>query len=207
MKKFLVLLTMCLWASSSFALLDDGVNSLGAYFDVNGDVNCFAPTPATPFNVYWILANPAVANLGGFEFAWAFSPEVVPAPFILGATLPASALNIGTNFNLIVGLGGGLVTTDATTLVTLNMMVLAPVAAATYITAGPATPASIPGHAATNDFTNPAAIIPMNFSTVDGVNVIINEAGWVVPGVAKMSCPGPVATETATWSNVKTLFR
>lgn len=207
MKRIVALFAICLWAGTSFALLDDGTNSLGAYFDADGNVNCFAPAPATPFNVYWILANPVAENLGGFEFAWAFAPEVVPAPFILSVTLPPSALNIGTNTNLIVGLGGGLITTEATTLVTLNMMVLAPVNPETYITAGPATPASIPGHAATNDFANPADIVPMNFSTVDGVNVIIDENGWVVPGVAKMSCPGPVATETATWSNVKTLFR
>ncbi len=207
MKRIVALFAICLGASTSFALIDDGINSLGAYFDADGNINCLAPTPGQPFNLYWILANPVVENLGGFEFAWAFAPEVVPAPFILNAFIPPNALNIGTNYNLIVGLGAGLITTEATTLVTFNMMVLALVDPETYITVGPATPPSIPGHAATNDFDNPADITPMNFSTVDGVNVIINELGWVVPGVAKMSCPGPMATETATWGDVKALFR
>lgn len=206
MKKFAILLALSMIASSAFAIMDDGDSSLGIYFNPSGDANCFAPAPAVPFNVYFIMANPSVANMGGFEFAWRFSPEVVPAPFILGTTLPPQALNIGTNTNFIVGLGGGLVTSEATVLVTLNMMVLGAVAPGTYMQVGPATPASIPMHAAFNDFNNPANIIPMNFSTVvDGSNV--DPAGWVVPGVAKMSCPGPVATDSQTWGTVKALFQ
>ena len=131
---------------------------------------------------------------------------MVPAPFILGTTLPPQALNIGNNYNFIVGLGGGLVTSEATVLVVLNMLALAPVAPNTLLQVGPATPASIPGHAAFNDFTNPANIIPMNFSTVMGP-ADIDADGWVIPGVARMACPGPVATESETWSGVKALFQ
>jgi hypothetical protein len=206
MKKFAILLALSLVASSAFAIMDDGTSSLGIYFDNTGDINCFAPAAAVPFNAYFIMANPDVANMGGYEFAWRFSPEIVPAPFVLSATFPAGALNIGTNYNFIVGLGSGLVTSEATVLVTLNLMVLAPVNPATRLQVGPATPASIPGHAAYNDFNNPADIRPMNFSTVMGPNDI-DAQGWVVPGVAQMSCPGPVATESETWSGVKALFQ
>jgi hypothetical protein len=207
MKKYLTLLMICLWSTTSFALIDDGINSLGAYFDPAGDVNCLAPAPFVQFSIYWILANPVVASLGGFEFAWAFSPAPAAAPIIIGTTLPINALNIGTNNNLIVGLGSGLITSDATTLVRFDLIATASFPPETYITVGPATPATIPGHAATNDFNNPGDVVPMNFSTVDGVNVIIDPQGWVRPGVAKMSCPGPIATETATWGNVKSLYR
>ncbi len=207
MKKLLLALSLvAMMAGSAFAIMDDGDSSLGVYFNATGDVNCFVPTPATPFNVYFIMANPGVQNMGGFEFGWRFSPAVVPAPFILGTTLPPQALNIGNNENFIVGLGGGLITSEATVLVTLNMMVLSAVNPETYIQVGPATPASIPGHAAFNDFNNPANIQPMNFATVDGVDVVVNAQGWVVPGVAKMSCQGPIATESATWGSVKALF-
>jgi hypothetical protein len=208
MKKLLLALSLvAMMAASASAIVDNGTSSLGVYFNNTGDINCFAPTPATPFNAYFIMASPAVQNMGGFEFAWRFSPAVVPAPFILATTLPAQALNIGTSSNFIVGLGGGLVTSEATVLVTLNMMVLAAVAPETYVQVGPASPASIPGHAAFNDFNNPADIRPMNFATVDGVNVTVDGNGWVTPGVAKMSCQGPIATETQTWSGVKALFQ
>ncbi len=191
MKKLLLTLSLvAMMAGSAFAIVDDGVSSLGMYFDNAGNTNCFAPTPGAPFNVYFIMANPAVANMGGFEFAWRFNPPVVPEPFILGTTLPPQALNIGNNYNFIVGLGGGLVTSEATVLVTLQMLALAPVAANTLVQVGPATPASIPGHAAFNDFNNPANIIPMNFSTVVGP-IDIDAHGWVVPGVAAHGVPRP----------------
>jgi hypothetical protein len=157
------------------------------------------------YNMYFIVANPTVANMGGFEFAWRFAPAA--APVIMSTTLPAQALNIGTSYNFIVGLGGGLITSEATVVATLNLMNVAPMDVATNVQVGPATPASLPLHAAYNNFANPAEIIPMNFSTVDGAAVLIDATGWVIPGVAKMGCPGPVATESSTWSGVKALFQ
>jgi hypothetical protein len=156
---------------------------------------------------YWILANPTDDNLGGFEFGWAFSPAILPAPLILSTTLPPFSLNIGTDYNLMVGRGGGLVTTAATVLVSFNLKTLGPVDGPTYITAGPATPASIPGHAVAHTFDNMGEMYPIDFSTVDDLTVIVDNAGWELPGVAKMTCPLPMATETATWSGVKALFR
>jgi hypothetical protein len=206
MKKFAILLALSLVASSAFALVDDGNSSFGIYFDNAGDVNCLAPTPFVPFNVYFIIANPEVANMGGFEFQWRFNPAPVAQPIISAFNLPPQALNIGTNYNVIVGLGGGLVTSEATVVASASMILLAAMDPTTYVQVGPATPASHPLHAAYNNFNNPAEIIDLNFSTVDGVNVTIGADGWVNPGVAKMSCQGPVATESATWGSVKALF-
>ena len=70
------------------------------------------------------------------------------------------------------------------------MLALAPISENTLVQVGPATPASIPVHAAFNDFTNPATIVTMNFSTVDGPDDI-DAAGWVIPGVARMARPWP----------------
>jgi hypothetical protein len=208
MRAFYAAAILILCATTASAIIDDDINSLGAYFDNTGSVYCFVPTPATPFNLYWILAHPIAENLGGYEFAWGYSPDIVPAPFVLGTTLPPGALNIGSNYNLIVGLGSGLVTSEATVLASFTLMVITQVSPATYVVAGPATPASIPGHAATNDFTNPADIIPMTFHFVADGGVIINEQGWTEPGIAKFrgDCGG-TATESATLGNIKALFR
>lgn len=207
--KALALLVICiLCAGPAFAIIDDDINSLGAYFDSSGDVYCFAPTPATPFNVYWILAHPVAANLGGYEFAWAYSPEIVPAPFVLGTVLPPGALNLGSGYNLIVSLNSGLVTSDATVLATVNLMVLTWIPYGTYIAAGPATPASIPGHAATRDFADPSDIVPMTFNFANDGWIVINDQGWTVPGVARFFTPcDPIVLETARWGSIKALFR
>jgi hypothetical protein len=206
MKKLISVLTLALMvASSAFAIVDDGTSSLGAYSDMNGDSNCFTVAANTPFNLYWIMANSDVQNLGGFEFAWRFEPTLTH--FILATTLPAGALNIGTANNMIVGLGLGLITSEATVLATQQVMVLQTVAAA-HITAGPATPDSIDGEAAYNDFNNPADIRVMNWATYDGVEVTRNAQGWLVPGLATLNgaCPPPVASETATMGNIKALW-
>ena len=207
MKKFAILLALSMIASSAFALVDDGTSSLGFYFDNAGDTNCSAPAPFVPFQAYFIVANPEVANMGGFEFAWRFAPAPAAMPIIQNFVLPPQALNIGTNFNIIVGLGNGLVTSEATVLVRIDMILLSAMDPETYVQVGPATPASHPGHAAYNNFADPAQIINMNFATVNGIDNTVGLDGWVVPGVAKMSCPGPVATESETWSGVKALFQ
>jgi hypothetical protein len=41
-----------------------------------------------PFNIYFILANPVSPNLGGYEFAWRFSPTLDTDPIILPVALP-----------------------------------------------------------------------------------------------------------------------
>jgi hypothetical protein len=207
-KTLAIVVAVCLGAGSASAIIDDDINSLGAYFENAGNVYCFTPTPFTPFNLYWILAHPIADNLGGYEFAWGYSPDIVPAPFVLGSTLPPDALNIGSNDNVIVSLGSGLITSEATVLASFNLMVFTSIPPQTYITAGPASPAAIPGHATTSDFENPTDIIPMTFHFVADGWVTINEQGWTEPGIARFwsPCEG-TAVESATWSGVKTLFR
>ncbi len=207
--KALALLVICILCTGPvFAIVDDDINSLGAYFDDDGNVWCMTPSPAVPFNLYWILAHPIAENLGGYEFAWAYSPDIVPAPFVLGVTLPPDALNIGSSYNLIVGLGSGLVTSEATVLAVFNLMVLTTVPPQTYVTAGPPTPASLPGHAATNDFADPANIIPMTFNFVNDGWVTINGDGWTEPGIARFTGPcGTPAVESTTLGRIKALFR
>lgn len=197
----------CLWVGAAPALANSGANALGAFFDDDGEINCFVPAAYQPFNLYWILTDPALPNLGGFEFAWAYAPEPALPPFILDLTLPEGAVNLGSSSNFIVRLDAGLITSRATTLVTISLMVPDPVRPETYITAGPASPPSVRGLPITRDFTEPSFMVPMTYATVDGDEVIVGEDGWVVPGVARFSCPGPVAAETATWSGVKALFR
>jgi hypothetical protein len=201
MKKVAILLALSMIAGSAFALVDDGNSSFGIYFDNSGDTNCGAPAPFVPFNLYFIVANPQVQNMGGFEFSWRFDPAPAAQPIITAFTLPPQALNIGTNYNVIVGLGGGLITSEATVVATASMILTAAMSADTYIQAGPATPASHPLHAAYNNFNDPAQIIDLSFS-----NGAADAAGFTVPGVFRFSCPGPVATESETWSGVKALF-
>ena len=84
------------------------------------------------------------------------------------------------------------------------MLFIVPPAEA-FVTVGPSTPASIPGNAAF--VSGESVLFPMNYSTVDGVYVVIDDQGWVRPGLARIPCPGPIATEKAAWGSVKALFK
>ena len=204
MKKLLVLLTLTCFASSAFAINDTGTNSLGVYFDPDFSTNCVEYVAATPFNMYFVMANCSEEAVGGFEFAWAMDPDPVGQYFVLATILPPDALNIGDNFNLIVGIGAPYLTDTATVLVQFSMMVLTPGITAD-ITVGPSVPASIEGETAF--VSGESVLFPMNYSTFDGEFVTRDAEGWVRPGIGNIGCPAPIAIEKQSWGNVKALFQ
>jgi hypothetical protein len=204
MKKLIVLLALTCFASSAFAINDEGTNSLGVYFDPEFNVNCIDYAPASPFNMYFVMANCSVPAIGGFEFAWALDPDPVGQYFILSTILPPDALNIGDNNNLIVGIANPIPTDAATVLVTFSLMVLSPGVTAD-ITVGPTVPASIEGETAFVSSDN--ELYAMNYSTFDGEFVTRDALGWVRPGIGTIGCPAPIAVEKSTMGSVKALFR
>ena len=76
----------------------------------------------------------------------------------------------------------------------------------TYVRLGPTTPATIPGRCAIADGVDPGWLAPLEFSTVDGIDVTVDPEGWTQPGVASIGCPAPIATENQTWGGVKALY-
>ena len=71
MKKVVALLMLSLFvASSAFAVVDDGENSMSFYFDLNADVYELNAGPYVTTSVYVILANPAAGAVFGYEFGF-----------------------------------------------------------------------------------------------------------------------------------------
>jgi hypothetical protein len=183
---------------------------LGVYFDPdNPQSYCDAQAQFSPFDIYFVLHECPFALLGGFEFAWGWQEDPPGfAALVTGVELPPVALNIGTDMNLIVGLGYGLATTEATVLAKLTILVTSPLNPhqRIFIALGPPTPASIPLHAAFNNYDNPADIRAMDF--VWGywdIPAQIEPSGWIYPGVAYLgNCWVPV--EATDWGHVKALF-
>lgn len=209
MKTQIVLLSLAVLfiGNTAFAILDTGPNSLGVYFDFGTfEQNCIDPPYVEPFTLYFVMANCTQSSIGGFEFSWAMDPDPGAMVIIIGVLLPPNSLNIGDNNNFIVGLGSPLATGPATVLVELTLLNLLPDLAA-HLTLGPVTPASIPGQTAFVDGIDTSILLPMNYSTLDGVNVVLDEMGWVRPGVGRLSCPAPVAVEQTPWGSVKALFK
>jgi hypothetical protein len=190
-------------AGSTPALAQDGPNTLGAYFDAEGQLACAHPVPNLVYDLYWILTNAEADTLFEFEFAWAYDPEITPEPLAISLTVPPLNLCEYDNIhNLHVCPGYGYPTSEVTILVHMRMLSFTPLPDLAYITVGPATPPDIPGHASIwyGGATEP---VPLAFAGVDEVD----DAGWSVPGVARLdvSCTTPVATQT--WGAIKAIFR
>ncbi len=189
-------------AGSTPVLAQDGPNTLGAYFDAEGLIDCAYPVPNMIFDLYWILTNAAADALIEYEFAWAYDPEITPEPLVIQCTLPPGVLSEPTAHNLIVGLAFGYPTSDVTVLAHLRMLSFSPLPDLAYITVGPATPPSIPGHASIL-YVGATEPVPLAFAGAGEVD----DQGWSVPGVAQInaSCTTPVAAHA--WGAVKALFR
>jgi hypothetical protein len=155
---------------------------------------------ATPFvqhRLYFVLYHPQIASstLGAATFSWRLDPVPAVAP-ILTLTLPPSTLNIGTNYNVIMGFGAGVPVVDNHAVVlTVDALFLAN-PGPTVIYFGPPDPTSIPGHMEYNDFFDPGNRQGSVPNSVDGLyeNPVF--------GLDMV-----VATEPTTWSGVKALFR
>ncbi len=205
MRTVLAILMIGLVASPALAILDDGINSLGVYFDSDGNIDCLdPPTLFVTHNMYFIVAHPTPANLSGYEFAWRFDPPIEASAIVMETVLPPGAMNIGKENSLLVSFANGLVTAEATVLARCTFILLDTVPTETYITVGPATPARLPGHAAILGAMEPGLTV-MALRENGGA---IDAEGWAVPGVASLDClPHGEPVDPATWGGIKALYR
>lgn len=193
MKKLVVLLGLAMFmATSAFAVVDPDDNMLGCYWDLNADVNLVAPMPA-PMNMYVILTNPTFDAVAGFEFG--ITIEAAVAPYLLGVVhYGAGATDMFVPFDdYMVGLATPLVTTEATALVAINVGNFAGVPLDIFLhgCSIPSVDVNLPAMLMTDD-----SIVAVGTSTLPGtVNCM---QGFE---------PGPVATEAASWDNVKSMYR
>jgi len=201
----LLLALACLLAAVTAVAQDEGINSLGLFFDEDFTSNCIDATPNIPFSMYWVLTGCTQESIGGFEFSWYLEPQVIPAPFIVALTLPEGALNIGDNHNLVVGLGVPLIAEEHTLLATMDVLMTVVPDEQILVMACPATLPSIPCAPVFNDGADPGLLIPMTDST-DWPECGQDIGQDCCIPVGSIGCPGPIATEPQTWSDIKALY-
>jgi len=201
MKIVFAVLLMFLFTGHTGAVVDPDPNSLGVYFDLNADVNYLDVAPDTEFWAYVTLTNPTWDNVKAFEFGYEL---VVPAGmegmiFRLADTLPPTSVSCGPGPDIlqgeyINGMGTPYPTSEATILVKLLYLTLAPMTIDFYL--GPTSVPSVPDGL-------PAIQNADNFIMAVGVS-----SGDVNLPVAEVNTGHqPVAAENATWGQVKSLYR
>lgn len=201
MKIVFAVLLIFLLAGSAGAVVDPDPNSLGVYFDLDADVNYLDVAPDTEFWAYVTLTNPTWDHVMAFEFGFEL---VVPAGmegmiFRLADTLPPTSVSCDPGPGVlqghyINGMGLPYPTNEATVLVKWCFLTIAPMTIEFLL--GPSSLPSLP----------------------DGLPVIMNDdhvlmsvgvsSGDVNLSVAEVNTGHqPVAAESVTWGQVKSLYR
>jgi hypothetical protein len=191
MKKLVALLLVSMMATVAFAGLDPDTDSMGVYFDLNGDTNCLNGAPGASFAAYMLLMNPA-SSTNGFEcvVTMAGTPGSF---FVLATDLGAGALDVdSTPDGYAVGAASPYTGATALRLIAWNILPLG---------AGPI------------DFFIRQANIP---SVTGGVPAVTGDgilrrcgvaSGNVDLPVASWNGGCPVSEEVSSFGNVKSLFR
>ena len=193
MKKMLVLLISLLVASSAMAVLDGDADMLGIYFDENADVNCLTGVlPYAQLPAYVIMTNPTADFIGGFEYGYTIDGEGM----VLLTTLPGNSIDVGQPGNHIVGLGSPMATSEATVLVSMNVMYMSTTMGPLSFTLHGSNPSSI-NPALPTILYGDGQLMTLGTSTLPGtVNALIN-------GV----CEEVVDTEATSLEGLKSLYR
>jgi len=203
----LVALASLFVASSAMAVVvpDDGTDSVGMYFDsAEGLVNTTTAGLTDQVMFYLVLAGVSRPSVAAWELALDFDPTL---GIITDPGLQDDEVNFASLPQFIVGLGtprepdmdGNFVLASPTFLVLADAVI--------DFYAGPTTPSSLdpplPDYVNGADLTD---IVPMNYS-VDAGGQHVGEDGWCLLVIASINGEGAVATEDATWSSVKNLYR
>ncbi|MBD3220172.1 hypothetical protein GF314_02940 [bacterium] len=199
MKTLITLSLAVLLAGTAVA---QGTNAMGMFFDSadftseTTNVDIASGLQATG---YIVLMNPAVDSIGGYELGVTLSDEASLVP--LSVTGPNGWTNFGDNLNHLCGYQTPLeYSGSAAVLAQINFLFIG--TATIEITYGASEPSSVDGAGpAIANGENPDDLIVCEYSTCpefEGLVATVNGDGVELCDV--------VATETQSWSSVKSLF-
>lgn len=185
MRKFFAAQVLCLLlVGSAFAVIDPNPDMLSFYFDTNADLVEYHSLDN--LQAYLIVTNPTFAAITGLEcyLDWDESDCLYQ-----GFLLPPGGVNVGDHHNVILALSSAMATTEATVMVTYNLLPLDVV----YFTLGAARPPSIEG------------ILPV---VVDGEYNAFQIGLTLGAGniCAILNSP-PDDAQSQTWGSLKSLYR
>jgi len=202
----LVALVSLFVASSALAVVvpDDGTDSFGVYFDNEGVLENSTILVSGLTDMYLIMAGTSAPTVAAWEVALDFDAA---SAIITSAGIVGDGVNFATLPMYIVGLGTPAPPdADGNFVLAVSTFFLMVPDAVVEIYAGPSTPASIEGVPAYVNGEDLQDIIPMVFS-VDANGQGLDDEGWTIEAIACVNCEGGVATEGATWTSVKGMYR
>ncbi|MFN2370741.1 MAG: hypothetical protein ABR506_06235 [Candidatus Krumholzibacteriia bacterium] len=206
MKRFLVLFAMmalCVGVANAQGFIYEHNNEIGIYTTPDPtaenaeEMAVYTGAPGGSIMGYVVLTNPwnentgtPIAAVGGFEFKIVLPANV----FLLSAALPPATTNFASVPEFLCGANIPVVD-DHCTLITLTLFESAGTPSLVFITPVEAAPQSVPGNIAITDFND-------DF-TISVAHPVSGAFDSPVFGLWS----SVVASEDASWGEVKSLFR
>ena len=207
MKKLVVLLAVAGLMAGSAMAQDEGPDSFGLYWDTPADgcymENSMDGTPGAA-TAYMVIAGPSADSCGGLEIVFALNEG---GGAITGTSFVVSAVDVdGRPEGVAAGFAEPVFPSGDCGMIYLGTLNMFAFGSPTQIFAGPNDPATIPGKPSYLDGEDITIVLPLNFSVDEG-GMFTDDDGWLTIPLAAYNGDAPVATEEATWTGVKGLFR
>ena len=204
MKKLLALALVAVMAGGAMAQVHGEVGgSMGLFFSDTDFSDATSNKDTAPgdeaFFAYIVMLDCVSTSVGGYEVGITGITDPGGTIFILGVDGPNGWVNFGDNTNHLVGYGVPLPVELDGTAVLATMQILDPIGTVGDFVFGPSDPSSFPDLTVPVFSDGPVATILMTCTLTTGV---FNEVGTV----ATLNGDGIVATESASWTDVKALF-
>lgn len=193
--KPLILAVMCAWSSSAFAGLDPDRDSMGLYFDPNGNQNALTRQTPCTIATYLVLMNP----LGSTDAFECTVTRTGATSYLFSTTYPVPVIDVdSTERGFAVGAVSPFPAVgNAVVLCVMNIIISS--SGPLEFRLGPATIPTLPGG-------RPVVGGPLGGGN-SGVRLCGVASGDVRYPVAVVNGGAPVGAETATFGDVKSLFR
>lgn len=190
-------------AVAAIASLDPDPDGLAVSFTPDANTVVTQSPPFMPFAIYVVLINPTFPQLHGWEAA--IREADTSTLFLLSSSIPEGGVNVGTGMQFSVAYDVPRVTSSATVLATMQVMVRSMPSVCLLLTGidQPAIPVEgplfwiEPGHPTEARVSSPF---------YNSVAAVINE-GNAMPESPPSRCSFVVSVESPTWGALKSLYR
>ncbi len=196
----LVMLALPLSHYSYAAVPPPGEDLFGMYADdnFNGDPSDENPTfvlvDVAMVQVYIYLTDVSASSIGAFEFTLVYTGPGEP-PYMTDLGLPPQGINVGTDPDIIVGVGTPLLPNEHGHAILLSPTYFVYDSDPVYVVVTPTSIPAVPGQISYVGYDDPEIIRAMNPASGNFIDPIF------------AFNTGLVATESTTWSSVKALYR
>jgi len=196
-----MLLISLVSASALACVPADGPDVISIWFEIDDYyTNCIEDVEPNSFvPIYLILSGITRPSVAGWEVAFDFTPG---SGAIIDVIYAGGGINFADEPSFIVGLSEPLETPAEQCLVLAEMSYLF-FAGVTDWFGGPTEPATIPLTPAYVNGEDLTDVVPCQFVWPE----YINDEGWTTIPIASINGECTVATETQSWSTIKSMYR